>query len=159
MRKLAFIPLGALLGTLLFALPAGASGATQTFDVTNSGPYLDQCSGLTGTLTDTYHQVVLESVNAAGIYHLNISQNGTVNFVPDPTLFPGAPSFTGTFHGSEVINSPVVGVKGSVTNLTTVNGFWSDGSHGAFQMIFHLTVNANGTVTVEFSGLNCIGSD
>ena len=154
MRKLAFIPLGALLGTLLFALPAGASGATQTFDVTNTGPYLDQCSGLTGTLTDTYHQVVLESVNAAGIYHLNVSQNGTVNFVPDSL---GAPSFTGTFHSSDVVNSPLR-LGYTETSLLTVNGHFSDGSHGALQEIFHVTVNANGIVTAEFSGLNCTSS-
>ena len=36
-----------------------------------------------------------------------------------------------------------------------MNGHFSDGSHGALQEIFHVTYNANGTVTVESSGLNC----
>ena len=36
MSKLAFIPLGALLGVLVFSLPAAGAGATQTHDGTQT---------------------------------------------------------------------------------------------------------------------------
>jgi len=157
MRKLAFIPLGALLGVLMFSLPAAGAGATQTHDGTMTiSDYTNPCTGVSGTVSETYHQVFLEKINAIGSYHLTDSVNGTLSFVPDPILFPGALSFTGTFHSSDVVNSPLR-PGFTETMLLTVNGHYSDGTHGALHEIFHVTVNANGTVTVEFSGLNCIG--
>ena len=98
--------------------------------------------------------MLLVTVNAIGSYHLTDSVNGTLSFVPDLTLFPGALSYTGHFHSSDVANSPYYAGYTETSHLT-VNGHFSDGSHGALQEIFHVTYNANGTVTAEFLGLSC----
>jgi hypothetical protein len=154
MRKLAFIPLGALLGVLMFSLPAAGAGATQTHDGTQTlTGYTNPCTGVTGTVTETYHLVLLDSVNP-GSFHQTETWNGTLTFTPDPTLFPNALSFTGTFHNSDVVNSPY-NAGYTETSLLTVNGHFSDGSHGTLHELFHVTYNANGTLTVFISGLNC----
>ena len=154
MRKLAFIPLGALFGVLMFAIPAGA-GATQTHDgtLTLSG-FQNQCTGVIGTVDETYHEVLLDKVNPIGSFHQTETWNGKLTFTPDPTLFPNALSFTGTFHNSDVINSPYNAGYTETYHLT-VNGHFSDGSHGVLQELIHVTYNANGTLTADISGLNC----
>jgi hypothetical protein len=96
--------------------------------------------------------VTNEFLTPNGIYHFTSTTNGTTSVVPaDPTLL----SFTGTFAGSFHENGPANVPGGEYTNVLNVSGHFSDGTPGTLHQLEHLTINANGDVTVFFSNMGC----
>ena len=77
---------------------------------------------------------------------------GTFTFVPND---PSQPTYTGreTFWDGENSNSKTF----TATSTDRVNAFGSDGSRLTVHVVAHITVNANGTVTVRFENdrLSC----
>jgi len=156
----------ALAAAFLFALQMGSAAAgkpviftdhehkaTDTFhDVI---PCLD--GGAPATITTTENGVV--HLTAAGLdangdpippYHITGTFTGTVVAVPDD---PSLPTYTGHFTTWFGENS---NAKSFVdTDTFTVIAHGSDGSIIKFHDTFHVTVNAQGQVTVEFDKPHC----
>jgi len=154
MRKVPVVLVGALVGVFGTASLAGAAPVTRTqvHDVTSTTPGFNPCTGLTDTQTLTYHLVTQTNIDARGGYHYMVNQNGTVSFVPDD---PTQPTYSGTFHYTDNVNSPAPTLGYENTVVETVNGRFSDGTRGFLQIHEHLTVNANGDTTVFFDNLTC----
>jgi hypothetical protein len=143
----------ALLGALL--APTAAL-ATETETLHFSGVDVERdvnpCSGAPGTLTFDFRGVVHITTLDNGTFHETSTFTGTFTFVPDD---PSQPTYTGhaTFWFGQNVNS-----KSFTTTFTgniVLRG--SDGSRITNHALFHLTVNANGTVTssIETDRLTC----
>jgi hypothetical protein len=148
--RLRMLAWGAALG-LLFALltPIAALAQAETttthFSDTASFPDVNPCSGATGTLTIVTEGVLHTTALDNGTFHETGTDTGTFTFVPDD---PSQPTYTGHFASrfGEDVNS---------RNFTATSAFrvvltGSDGSRLTVQELAHVTVHADGTVTVEF---------
>lgn len=152
-RLLAWLTGLALSGALL-APTAALATQTETihFTTTSSAAHVNPCSGATGTLT----------IASSGVVHLTTLDNGTVHvtetitttatFVPDD---PDQPTYTGHYAEWDGFNINANNVTGTVTFNAVAHG--SDGSLLKMHALYHLTVNANGTVTstIETEQLTC----
>jgi hypothetical protein len=132
--------------TLSAALFAPAASATETdtthFSDTISRGELNPCSGAPGTLTIALSGVIHTTDLEDGTVHVTVTTTGTVTFVPDD---PTQESFTG--HLAESSSYNVNSSNFTITNAENVILHGSDGSLGKQHILFHLTVNANGSVT------------
>jgi alpha-D-ribose 1-methylphosphonate 5-triphosphate synthase subunit PhnL len=79
-----------------------------------------------------------------GTEHVTVTTTGTVTFVPDD---PTQESFTG--HLAERSGDNMNSKNLTITNAGNVLLHGSDGSLGKQHILSHLTVNANGTVTLR----------
>jgi hypothetical protein len=146
-RMLAGGALLALLVALLTPMAAFAQAETTTihFSGTESTPDVNPCTGAPGTATQTLKGVthITELPNATS--HETTTLTGTFTFVPND---PSQPTYTGhaTFWDGENFNSKTV----TFTFTGHVNVTGSDGSHITDHFVAHVTINANGTATVEF---------
>jgi hypothetical protein len=142
-RLLAWLPV-LTLSAALFAPAAASATETNTirFSDTVSRAELNPCSGAPGTLTIALSGVIHTTDLEDGAVHVTVTTTGTVSFVPDDST---QPSFTGQLaeSSSYIVNSSNV----TITNAENVILHGSDGSLGRQHLLFHLTVNANGTVT------------
>src|SRR6266545_5810805 len=166
-------PMVVVLAVLFLGVTAGSARAskpvTVTFHEKNATesfhdviPCLEGGAGATITTTENgvFH------VTAAGIddqgtpdpeddvfippYHITGTFTGTVVAVPDD---PSLPTYTGHFTTWFGENS---NAKSFVdTDTFTVIAHGSDGSIIKFHDTFHVTVNAQGQVTVEFDKPHC----
>jgi hypothetical protein len=143
--------------TLSAALLAPATAfATETttihFSGTDSRASANPCSGAPGTLTIVFSGVMHTTDLDDGTLHVTGTMTGTVTFVPDD---PSQPGFTGHLAGQfdENVNSS----NSTITMAENVVLHGSDGSLGKAHTLFHLTVNANGTVTssIDVDQLTC----
>jgi hypothetical protein len=139
-----------LLSAALLAPAAAAAAETETihFSGTDSRAEQNLCSGAPGTLTIVFSGVVHTTLLGDGILHMTGTTTGTVTFVPDD---PSQPSYTG--HLTERSGQGVDTI--TIANNIVLHG--SDGSLGKLHILFHLTVNANGTVTasIDTNRLTC----
>jgi hypothetical protein len=137
-----------LTGLTLFAalLAPAAAFATETttihFSGTDSRAEVNPCSGAPGTLTIVFSGVIHTTDLEDGTLYVTGTTTGTVTFVPDD---PSQPSLTGSL--AERFGVIVNSRNATITNAENVVLHGSDGSLGKQHILFHLTVNANGTVT------------
>jgi hypothetical protein len=149
MKRLLLLVLVLLSAALL--APAAATAAetgTTHFSGTDSRASQNLCSGVPGTLTIVFSGVVHTTDLGDGTVHTASTTTGTVTFVPDD---PGQPSYTG--HLTERSGRGVDTI--TIANNIVLHG--SDGSLGKQHILFHVTVNANGTVTasIDTDKLTC----
>jgi type 1 fimbria pilin len=132
--------------------PAAAAAAAETgtihFSGTDSRAEQNLCSGAPGTLTIVFSGVLHTTDSGDGTFHMTGATTGTVTFVPDDL---SQPSYTG--HLTERFG-------GDTNTFTIANNIvlhGSDGSLGKQHILFHITVNANGTVTtsIDTNRLTC----
>ena len=139
--------LGWLTGLILSAalLAPAAAFATETttihFSGTDSRAEVNPCSGAPGTLTIVFSGVIHTTDLEDGTFYVTGTTTGTVTFVPDD---PSQPSLTGSL--AEWFGENVNSRNATITNAENVVLHGSDGSLGKQHILFHLTVNANGTV-------------
>ena len=145
---------GLTLSAALLAPAAAFATETETihFSGTDSRAEANLCSGAPGTLTIVFSGVIRTTDLEDGTVHVTGTMTGTVTFVPDD---PSQASFSGHLaesHGE--ITNPSNAVETNAENVV-VHG--SDGSLGKQHILFHLTVNANGTVTssIDTDQLTC----
>ena len=143
--------------TLSAALLAPAAAfATETttihFSGTDSRAEANLCSGASGTLTIVFSGVVHTTDLEYGTVHMTGTTTGTVTFVPDD---PSQPSYSG--HLTERFGQNVNSSNSTITIADNIVLHGSDGSLGKQHILFHLTVNANGTVTssIDTDKLTC----
>jgi len=153
-RMLAGAALLGLLVALLTPMAAVAQAETTTthFNVTGSSHHVNPCTGAPSTLTETIKGVTHVTALPNGTAHETTTGVGTFTFVPDD---PSQPTYTGreTFWDGENSNSKTF----TATSTDHVTAFGSDGSRIRVHVVAHITVNANGTVTVRFENdrLSC----
>jgi hypothetical protein len=152
-RLLAWLT-GLTLSAALLA-PAAASAtetSTMHFSGTDSRDEANLCSGAPGTLTIVFSGVIHTTDLEDGTVHLTGTMTGEVTFVPDD---PRQPSFTG--HLTERSGDQVNASNSTITIADNIVLHGSDGSLGKQHVLFHLTLNANGTVTssIDTDQLTC----
>ena len=149
MKRLLLLVL-VLLPAALLAPAAAAAAETQTihFSGTDSRAEQNLCSGAPGTLTIVFSGVIHTTARGDGTLQMTGTTTGPVTFVPDD---PSQPSYTG--HLTERFGGDV----NTITIADNIVLHGSDGSLGKLHILFHLTVNANGTVTtsIDTNRLTC----
>jgi hypothetical protein len=144
----------ALVAALTFAVAAAFATETETVHFTGSDttPDVNPCSGATGALTFDFRGISHITTLDNGTFHETTTVTGTFTFVPDDA---SQPTYSGhaTFWDGENINSKTF--TATFTGNIVLRG--SDGSRIKDHAIFHITVNANGTVTssIETETLTC----
>jgi hypothetical protein len=145
---------GLTLSAALLAPAAAFATATETihFSGTESRAEANLCSGAPGTLTIVFSGVIRTTDLEDGTVHVTGTMTGTVTFVPDD---PSQPTFTG--HLTEWFGDNVNASNSTITIADNIVLHGSDGSLGKQHILFHLTVNANGTVTssIDTDELTC----
>jgi hypothetical protein len=163
MRRLIVLVSATLVGLAMLTGVAQAKPVTLTFHehkVTSTFTDVIPCIGNgqeLATITTVENGVVHitaaaldENENPIPPYHITGTFTGTVTVVPqDPSL----PTFTGHFATWFGENSNQKTFNDTDTFTVILTG--SDGSTLKFHDTFHVTVNANGEVTVEFDKPNC----
>jgi hypothetical protein len=152
-RLLAWL-MGLTLSAALLAPAAAFATETTTihFSGTESRAEANLCSGASGTLTIVFSGVVHTTDLEYGTVHMTGTTTGTVTFVPDDAR---QPSFTGNL--TERFGQNVNSRNSTITIAENIVLHGSDGSLGKGHILFHLTVNANGTVTssIDTDKLTC----
>ncbi|HEV8277044.1 MAG TPA: hypothetical protein VGQ26_15320 [Streptosporangiaceae bacterium] len=145
-----------LAAILAAPLPANAQAQTQTIHfsgMTQTQPAVNPCSGAPGTLTETVTEGVEHlTTNPDGTYHQSFRITAAITFTPDD---PSQPTLTGTSTDGTGQN---VNTKTSTLTATfSGRATGSDGSSVSLHGVTHATVNADGTVTVDFQigGVSC----
>jgi hypothetical protein len=141
---------GALLGLLVallspIAAVAQAETTTIHFSGTESRTDVNPCTGAPGTLTEMLKGVTHITELPNGTEHETTTLTGTFTFVPND---PSQPTYSGheTIWDGENFNTKTI----AVTFTGHVNARGSDGSRITDHFVAHVTINANGTATVEF---------
>jgi hypothetical protein len=149
--RLRMLACGAMLGLLVALLiPMAAFAQAQTtrthFSETITFPDFNPCTGVTGTSTETQKGVTHVTALPDGSFHETTTVTDSFTFVPDD---PSQPTYTGKgmFWAGANLNS-----HNNFTSTITLNvhAKGSDGSRLTFHVVGHVTVHADGTVTVEF---------
>jgi hypothetical protein len=142
-RLLAWLP-GLTLSAALLAPAAAFATETNTIRFSDivSRAEVNPCSGVAGTLTIVLSGVVHTTDLDDGTFHVTVTTTGTITFVPDDL---SQASFTG--HLAEWFGDNVNSKNSAITNAENVVLHGSDGSLGKQHILFHLTVNSNGTLT------------
>jgi hypothetical protein len=138
------------LATILVSPNAALARAdTQTIHfsgVSQSSPAVNPCTGDSGTLTETVKEGVEHStLNPDGTTHEAFVIRVDVVFIPDD---PAGPTLIGT--STDTFEGNVNRQNDTLTVAFAGHASGSDGSTVWFRGLVHLTVNANGTVTVDF---------
>jgi hypothetical protein len=109
-------------------------------------PDVNPCTGVTGMTTDTFKGVTHVTELPDGSFHETTTVTDSFTFVPDD---PSQPTYTGksTFWDGENLNSQN-NFTATFTTHFTVKG--SDGFRITGHVVAHITLHADGTVTVEF---------
>ena len=146
-RLLARGALVGLLVALLIPMAASAQAETTTthFNLTGSTADINPCTGEPGTLTETIKGVTHVTELPNGTRHETTTGTGTFTFVPED---PSQPTYTGreTFWNGQNFN----GKTFTLTFTAHVTATGSDGSRLTAHFVGHVTINPDGTATVEF---------
>lgn len=170
MRKLLAL-LAAVAMSAILAIPASAQGlpCTPTPDGSGAATCTVQMRDVTfgpfpvvgftcpdgttvpgGLVTVTFNTAIFHiTVNTAGDIWATGTEEGTFVLVTGPPVVTFTGHLTGWF--GESINAQNF-VFHSIFNVT---GTGSDGSHISFQMEFHWSTSATGTMTLMFDKLHC----
>jgi hypothetical protein len=155
LRMLAWGAVLGLLVALLTPMAALAQAETTTihFSDTISFAEVNPCTGATGTQTDTFKGVTHVTALPDGSFHETTTVTTRFTFVPDD---PSQPTYTGksTFWAGANLNSQN---NFTATATLSFHAKGSDGSRITGHVVVHVTLHADGTVTVEFekARLNC----
>jgi hypothetical protein len=148
--RLRMLAWGAVLGLLVALLTpmvalAQAETTTTHFSNTETFPDANPCTGATGTTTETFKGVTHVTELPDGSFHETTTVTDRFTFVPND---PSQPTYTGksTFWFGANLNSR--NLTSTVTFNVTAKG--SDGSRITLHGVAHVTLHADGTVTVEF---------
>jgi len=141
---------GALLAAgiaLAVPLPAFAQAQTTTshFSDIVSEPDTNPCTGAAGTITETFHRVTHVTGLPDGTGHETTTLTGTFTFVPDD---PSQPALAGKFTIFDGENFNQQNTTATAISVFLAPG--TDGSTADAHLVFHITVNPDGTVTVTF---------
>jgi hypothetical protein len=146
-RMLAGAAVVGLLVALLTPLAAFAQAETTTvhFNATDTHADVNPCTGAPGTTTETIKGVTHLTELPNGDHHATTTGVETFTFVPDD---PSQPTYTGkgTFVSGDSVNSKTF----TLTFTAHINALGSDGSRLTAHFVGHVTINPDGTVTVEF---------
>jgi hypothetical protein len=149
--RLRLLAWGAILGLLVALLTpmaalAQAETTTTHFSDTVSFPEVNPCTGATGTQTDTFKGVTHVTVLPDGSFHETTTVTTPFTFVPND---PSQPTYTGkqTFWAGANLNSQN---NFTATATFSAHAKGSDGSRITLHLVVHVTLHADGTVTVEF---------
>jgi hypothetical protein len=149
--RLRMLAWGAVLGLLVALLTpmtalAQAETTTTHFSNTVTFPDANPCTGAPGTTTETFKGVTHVTELPDGSFHETTTMTDRFTFVPDD---PSQPTYTGrgTFWAGANLNSQN-NFTATVTIQSVAKG--SDGSRLTLHVVAHVTLHADGTVTVEF---------
>jgi hypothetical protein len=149
--RLRMLAWGAVLGLLVALLTpmtalAQAETTTTHFSETVTFPDFNPCTGVTGTTTETFKGVTHVTELPDGSFHETTTVTDRFTFVPDD---PTQPTFTGSgpFWAGATLNTQKT-VTATVSIKSIAKG--SDGSRLSLHVVAHVTLHADGTVTVEF---------
>lgn len=142
---------GALVGLLVALLsPMAASAQAETtttthFNGTGSRLDVNPCTGASGTLTETIKGVTHVTELPNGTRHATTTGVETATFVPDD---PSQPTYTAkaTFWVGENVNRKI----STLTFTAHIKALSSDGSRFTVHFVGHVTINPDGTATVDF---------
>jgi hypothetical protein len=141
---------GAMVGLLVALLTpmagfAQAQTTTTHFNVTGSRPDVNPCTGTPGTVTETIKGVTHLTELPNGAHHATTTGVETFTFVPDDS---SQPTYTGkgTFFSGDSVNRKTF----TLTFTAHISAVGSDGSRLRAHFVGHVTINPDGTVTVEF---------
>jgi hypothetical protein len=135
----------------ILTAPAAASAQAQTQTIHFSGmtqtqPAVNPCSGVPGTLSETVTEGVEHlTSNPDGTYHQSFRITAAITFTPDD---PSQPTLTGT--STDGTGQNVNSKTSTLTATFSGRATGSDGSSVSLHGAAHVTVNAAGTVTVDF---------
>ena len=150
MKRLLLMLFVLLPAALLAPAAAAAAAETETthFSGTISRAEQNLCSGAPGTLTIVFSGVIHTTDLGDGTLRMTGTTTGTVTFVPDD---PSQPSYTGHLTERSGQGTDTITIADNIV----LHG--ADGSLGKLHILFHLTVNANGTVTasIDTNRLTC----
>jgi hypothetical protein len=142
---------GALLGllvALLTPMAAVAQAQTTTFHFAQTESFTDfnPCTGAPGTVTETVKGVYHITELPDGTVHLTTTGVETFTMVPND---PSQPTYTGrgTFRAGQNLNSKTF----TLTFTAHINARGSDGSRLTAHFLGHVTINPDGTTTVQFT--------
>jgi hypothetical protein len=152
MKRLAIVALGisvAAIGGMspphVHAEGSGVVSYTQNFHhQTDAFASVNPCTGVPGTLTETFNGVVHVTTFADGPYEVTFIETGTISFVPDDST---QPSYSGKLNQSGNQHLTQQTAVGTVTLHFRVLG--TDGSIVTQHEVQHLTVTPTG-VSVSF---------
>ena len=149
--RLRMLAWGAVLGLLValftpMAALAQADTTTTHFSDTESFDDVNPCTGVPGTFSGTFKGVIHTTALPDGSSHFTITVTETFTFVPDD---PSQPTYTGksTFWAGDNLNRQN-NFNTTVTSSFHVKG--TDGSRIAGSFVAHVTLQPDGTATVEF---------
>ena len=146
-RMLAWGALVGLLVALFTPMAASAQAETTTthFNVTGSRADINPCTGAPGTLTETIKGVTHVTELPNGTRHETTTGVETATFVPDD---PSQPTYTAEaiFRVGENFNSKTF----TLTFTGHIKALSSDGSRFTVHFVGHVTINPDGTATVQF---------
>ena len=141
---------GVVLGLLValftpMAASAQAETTTTHFNVTESRADVNPCTDAPGTLTETIKGVTHVTELPNGTRHETTTGVGRFTLVPDD---PSQPTYTGreTFWVGQNFNTKTF----ILTFTAYINALGSDGSRFTVHFVGHVTINPDGTATVEF---------
>jgi hypothetical protein len=135
----------------ILAAPAAAHAQAQTQTIHFSGmtqtqPAVNPCSGAPGTFTETVAEGVEHlTINPDGTYHQSFRIVSAIAFTPDA---PSQPTLTGT--STDGTGQNVTAKTSTLTARFSGKATGSDGSVVSLHGVVHMTVDADGTVTVAF---------
>jgi hypothetical protein len=138
-----------LAAILAAPIAASAQAETQTIHfsgMTQTQPAVNPCSGAPGTLTETIAEGVEHlTTNPDGTFHQTFRITTAITFTPDD---PSQPTLTGT--STDGMGQNVNAKTATLTARFSGRATGSDGSVVWLHGVVHATVNADGTVTVDF---------
>ena len=141
---------------LVIASPALPRAFPETIITTNGTQVFEDdvnpCSGVAGTTTITYHQVLHVTEGPEIPFHFSLHETGIQTFVPDD---PAGIVYTGHYTYSTSFNT--TGPTGTevATERFIVNATGSDGSTLRFRVVAHQTFNANHELVTSFDRPSC----
>lgn len=128
------------------AAGAGAQSYTQVLkNQTDVSSDVNPCSGVTGTLSQTYNGVFHITTLADGELWATFTQTGSISFVPDDA---SQPSYSGHFTVWGGFNVNERNSTDTFTFSARLTG--TDGSVVVLHEVQHDTYTANGTPVVSF---------
>jgi hypothetical protein len=147
--RLGILGWSAGLALLVVVAPAAsvASADVETihFGGTLSQPSVNPCTGAPGTMAVTFKGISHTTTNPDGTLHHTATVTGDLTFTPDD---PTQPFYTGKFTAWDAQNGTRQTITLSAAFHHRLTG--SDGSTIHDHGVVHTTLNANGTVTVDF---------
>jgi hypothetical protein len=148
-RWLGTLACGAGLALLVLVAPAASAASADVetihFGGTFSQPGVNPCTGAPGMFAVTFKGVSHTTTNPDGTLHHTATVNGEQTFTPDD---PAQPSYAGKFTAWDGQNGTRQTITLSAAFHDRLTG--SDGSTIYDRGVVHMTLNANGTVTVDF---------